>query len=95
MTKVEFIVSSVGIALVLFIGETGRKMIIRVSEQLSAWLSSSFDRSAFADHLLTSGHMYRGGSAALIHRKKSFKKRKAREEIEIFGLEYCVISVAM
>ena len=58
-------------------------MITRVTEHLSSWFSSSFGKSAFSDHLLISGHAYKGGSAKLIHRENSMKKRKALEEIEI------------
>jgi len=58
-------------------------MITRVSKHLSSWFSSSFGKSAFSDHLLISGHAYKGGSAKLIPRENSMKKRKALEEIEI------------
>ena len=58
-------------------------MVARVSEHLSSWFSSSFGKSAFSDHLLISGHAYKGGSAKLLHHENSIKKRKALEEIEI------------
>ena len=59
-------------------------MITRVSEHLHSWFSSSFGRSAFSDHLLTSGHVYKGGSATLLHHENSTMRRKALKEIEIY-----------
>ena len=67
----------------VYIGETGRKMITRVNEHLSAWFSFSFGKSAFSDHLLISGHAYKGGSARLLRQEKSSRKRLALEEIYI------------
>ena len=50
-------------------------MITRVSEHLSSRFSGSFGKSTFSDHLLISGHAYKGGPAKLMH--------KALKEIEI------------
>ena len=61
----------------VYIGETDRKMITRVNKHLSAWFSSSFGKSAFSDHLLISGHAYKGGSAKLLRQERSFRKRLA------------------
>ena len=40
-------------------------------------------KSAFADHLITSGHSIKEGSEVLLYRENAYRKRKALEHIEI------------
>ena len=61
----------------IYIGETGRDLITRVSEHLPCWFSGSFGRSAFSDHLLISGHVYKAGSAKLITLRKVDEKTQS------------------
>jgi hypothetical protein len=67
----------------VYIGETGRQLKIRVGEHIKFWKSRSLGASAFADHLINSGHSFVEGSESLLHLENSFFKRLALEEIEI------------
>jgi len=67
----------------VYIGETGRQLKIRVGEHIKCWKSRSLGQSAFADHLINSGHGFVEGSESLLHFENSFFKRLALEEIEI------------
>jgi len=67
----------------VYIGETSRQMKIRVAEHLDAWKKRREGESAFADHLVNSGHSFRAGSEVLLHKENSYYKRTALEHIEI------------
>ena len=67
----------------VYIGETGRQLKIRAEEHRKAWEKGKLGGSAFANHLITSGHKFIKGSEALLHRENSYRKRLALEHIEI------------
>ena len=67
----------------VYIGETSRQLKLRVTEHLKSWRNGSLGESAFADHLIISGHSFTEGSESLIHHESSFFKRLALENIEI------------
>lgn len=59
----------------IYIGETSRQMKLRVIEQLKSCRNGSLGESAFADHLIVSGHSFKEGSESLIHHESSFSRR--------------------
>ena len=67
----------------VYIGQTGRQLKIRVAEHMKAWEKNNEGESAFADHLIASGHRIREGSEVLLHRENAYFKRIALENIEI------------
>ena len=67
----------------VYIGETGRQMKIRVAEHKKAWEKRVVGKSAFADHLINSGHSLKEGSEELLHKENSLFERMALEHIEI------------
>ena len=67
----------------VYIGETSRQMKIKVDEHKKAWEKGKEEILAFADHIITSGHGFREGSVALLHKENSYFKRTALEHIEI------------
>ena len=42
-----------------YIGENSRQMKLRVDEHLKHWEKRNLGESAFADHLINSGHSFR------------------------------------
>ena len=67
----------------VYIGETSRQMKVRVDEHFKAWSSGNLGKSAFADHLINSGHSFREGSGKLLHKEYSYRKRIVLEHIKI------------
>jgi hypothetical protein len=67
----------------VYVGETGRQLCVRVAEHKKAWERGNVGESAFADHLISSGHSFSNNSVHLLHRKDSYFKRIALEHIEI------------
>lgn len=80
----------------VYIGQTGRPLLSRIKEHESAWRSRlkflnnesisdhAKGRSAFADHLVDSGHSFsRDHNVCLLHTKNKCKTLDALEEVEI------------
>lgn len=62
----------------VYIGETGRKMHLRVHEHLEHQSANS----PFLKHLTTNQHMFQAGSERLLHQESSFRRRLALETLK-------------
>ena len=64
-------------------GETSRKLSTRLKEHFYALKSKQPHRSAFAAHLLESGHSSDNIEISLLHEENSYSRRLALEALEI------------
>jgi len=71
----------------IYIGETSRPLHRRLSEHIDAFLKKQPQKSAMAEHLLTTNHNPEKVIAKLLHVEKSFHPCLTLEHIEIIKIE--------
>ena len=67
----------------VYIGETGRKLNIRFHEHIDDFKKKRSNKSAFASHLLESGHSVDRVNIRLLHEENLFNRRNTLEAMEI------------
>lgn len=67
----------------IYIGETSRKVRMRLHEHITAYLDHKPEKSAYAEHLINSGHDPQKTECKLIHIEYNYRRRIALEKLEI------------